>query len=155
MEGINSWAAVVTICAVIACIVEIMTSNTKTEKSVRMVLGIFMLCAVIVPIADVIREIGAADFSSDYEFEASDSMREAEMDLLCSQLKDLTEKTLSEKDIYPLSTDISIKTDDTGSIESIYADITLDRNSAQNAAAAEEIIRTELGFECSVKTGSL
>ncbi len=151
MENVYSWAATVTVCSVIACIVEILTSNSSLEKTVRFVLGVFMLCVITVPIMDTVTQIEDIDISTEYEYdENSNEMKEAQIKILKSRIKELVEKTLGENDIKPLVTLITIDIDDNSNIKSINASVTLQDADAQAAVNAEKLIRTELGIECNV-----
>lgn len=151
MEGVYSWAIAVTVCSVIACIVEIITSNSSLEKIVRFVLGIFMLCVITAPLMSTFAQFRNTDISPSYEYdENNDEMKEAQIKILKSQLQRLVEKTLSERNINPLVTLITINIDDTNCIESVNAAVTIRDANAGAAAVAEELIRDKLGIECTV-----
>lgn len=151
MDAVYSWAAAVTICSVIACIVEMLTSNSSMEKTVRFVLGLFMLCVIIAPLTSVVQGIGGIDFDMKYEYECNDDMQETQIKLLQNEIGQLVEKTLAQSGIKPLVTEIKMDIDDSGNIDSVKADITIQQADAEKAAKAEEIILTELGIECTVK----
>ena len=151
MEGIFSWATAVTVCSVIACIVEILTGNSSLDKTVRFVLGIFMLCVIITPLINTAAQIVNTDITAEYEYnESNDEKKEAQIKILKSRLQKLVEKTLAENDIEPLVTLITISIADDSSIESIKAAITLQNTDAEKAADTEELIRSRLGIECSI-----
>ena len=57
MESVMQWAGGICISCGIVCIIEMLISDTVLEKTVRYVLGAFMLCAVIVPVGGFIRDI--------------------------------------------------------------------------------------------------
>ncbi len=151
MEGVYSWATAVTVCSVIACIVEILTSNSSLEKTVRFVLGLFMLCVIIAPIMSTVTQFGSMDFETEYKYDEDyDGMKEAQVKILKSEIGRLVEKTLTENDIKPIVTLITVDIDENDSIESIKAAVTLENADKEKAATAEELIRNKLGIECSV-----
>ncbi len=151
MEGVYSWATAVTVCSVIACIVEILTGNSSLEKTVRFVLGLFMLCVIIAPLINIVTQIGSMDIAPEYEYEEDDyQIKETEIKILKTRIQQLVEKTLAENDIKPVVTLITINIDEKQSIESIQAAITLQSEDAEMVSAAEELIRNKLGIECSV-----
>ena len=80
---------------------------------------------------------------------------EEQKQMICEKLRELTEKTLAEHDIYPISADIELDIDDTGCIESISADILLPAGSGAAADEAAMIVRNTLGIACSVRTSSV
>lgn len=151
MEGVYSWATAVTVCSVIACIVEILTSNSSLEKTVRFVLGLFMLCVIITPLMNIVTQIGKIDISPEYEYnEESDQIKESQIKILKSRMQELVEKTLAENDIKPVVTLISINIGNEQDIESITASVTLQSADAKLVPVAEELIRNKLGIECNV-----
>ena len=151
MVGVYSWATAVTVCSVIACIVEILTGNSSLEKTVRFVLGLFMLCVIIAPLINIVTQIGSMDIAPEYEYEEDDyQIKETEIKILKTRIQQLVEKTLAENDIKPVVTLITINIDEKQSIESIQAAITLQSEDAEMVSAAEELIRNKLGIECSV-----
>ncbi len=150
MENLYSWALCVTICAVIACLTEMLTSDSKLEKTVRMVLGGFMLCAVIVPLIDAVNTVKEIELEAVPDYSSEENMNNAEIDMLKKELMILLNTTLQKKGIEPLSAEISLETDDSGNIEKISADIVLSSADAEKKLTAEETVQTELGMECNV-----
>ncbi len=52
MIGLSAWTTAVCLAAAVAAVVEMMTPEGKLGKSVQMVLGLFLLCAVVLPFAN-------------------------------------------------------------------------------------------------------
>ncbi|MBQ8133975.1 MAG: stage III sporulation protein AF [Clostridia bacterium] len=151
MEHLYSWALCVTICAVIACLTEMLTSDSKLEKTVRMVLGGFMLCAVIVPLIEAVNTFKEIEPETVPEYSSEENMKNAEINMLKKELMILLNTTLQKKGIEPLSLEISLDTDDSGNIGKISADIVLSSFDADKKLTTEETVQTELGMECNVQ----
>ncbi len=151
MEHLYSWALCVTICAVIACLTEMLTSDSKPEKTVRMVLGGFMLCAVIVPLIEAVNTFKEIEPETIPEYSSEENMKNAEINMLKKELMILLNTTLQKKGIEPLSSEISLDTDDSGNIGKISADIVLSSFDADKKLTTEETVQTELGMECNVQ----
>ena len=156
MDTVYSWAITVTVCAVIACIMEMISGGTKLMGTVRLVTGLFMICSAILPAAELFRDLSFTDLSpEDVIPPAVLDTENAEKKLICEKLRELTEKTLAAHDIYPLSSDIQLDIDETGKINAVHADILMDNSNAPAADEAALIIRRELGIECTVRTSSV
>lgn len=151
MDGFASWAAVVCICAVIAAIVEMLVSDTALEKNVRLALGAFMLCAVIIPLGGAaedikgVFDIGSEEYSQNGFPEAADQSR---LDYVKRQIMMLINERLEENGIRPVKTEVFTDIDDDNSITMITAEITLGHNDARRASLAGRLIKKELGISC-------
>lgn len=151
MEAVYSWAAAVIFCAVAASLTEILTNGTKAEKTVRLVLGAFMLCAAVIPAA-------SAAAPSDIEIPDitkldTDNREITELGekLLEERISELVQHTLEEKEILPQSVNTKAITDESGQITGLKAEVILERSQTDKSSLASEIIRSELGLECEVK----
>ncbi len=144
------WALGVSICALTSCIVEMLISDTRLEKNVRRVLGMFMLCVVLIPLCGVINDIStelpAVEFT--LETDLPDKVSEMRIDYLKRCTADLIEKKLKEHDISPLKVSVNTDIDDDLSINMITAEVTLSGKDSHKAADAALLIKNELGISC-------
>ncbi len=151
MDGFASWAAAVCICAVIVTISEMLISDTALEKNVRLALGAFMLCAVIIPLGGVVEgirdgididteELSQADISGGTEL--------CRLDYIKEQLMRLINGKLEENGIYPVKTEVLTDIDEDNCITMIRAEISLSHNDARRATLAVRLIKKELGISC-------
>ena len=140
MDGFASWAAAVCICAVIVTISEMLISDTALEKNVRLALGAFMLCAVIIPLGGVVEgirdgididteELSQADISGGTELCRLDYIKEQVMRLING-------------------TEVLTDIDEDNCITMIRAEISLSHNDARRATLAVRLIKKELGISC-------
>lgn len=149
MEEINNWAIAVTGCAVAVCIAELLISDTALEKTIRLVLGAFMLCAVLIPLGGAVNDFSPDNLSigqppSELP-EELDSLRES---YLKEQIASLIEKTLSSHDIKPSKISVTIDKDGNNAVTDISAEISLSGADSKKAPKAAGIIKDELGIEC-------
>lgn len=150
MDSMMSWAVSVSVCAVVVCMVEMLISDTALEKTVRFVLGAFMLCAVILPLGGVVSEL-TAEIDSDAlvcrnTLPETISLRREE--LLKGEIEELIRRTLSDSGIEPKEIDVQMDIDGGGCISMITAEIRLDRRDAQQSVRVSQILRSELAIEC-------
>lgn len=149
MEGIDNWAIAVTVCAIVVCIAELLISDTALEKTIRLVLGAFMLCAVLIPLGGVINDFSADSLSigkpSEVLPQDINSLREK---YLSEQIAALAETTLASHDIKPSKVSAIIDKDENNSITRISAEVSLKDTDAKKAPKVSSILKDELGIEC-------
>ena len=93
MDNVMQWACSICISCGIVCIIEMLISDTVLEKTVRYVLGAFMLCAVIVPVGGFIKDI-SLDFGDFGEIsdEIPEDIENERIEYLKSEIKKLIVK---------------------------------------------------------------
>ncbi len=151
MEGLYQWAAAVSICAVVVCIVEMLLSDTALEKTVRLVLGLFLLSAVLLPIGNAVKDFGKEMEIPEYSEAVPDSTLSLEKQRkVCLEraAAELIDKKLKEKGIEPAKVEVHTDIDTEGCIECITAEVMLHRQDAHRSAAVSRQVREELGIEC-------
>lgn len=150
MNGLSGWALTVSICAVIACIVEMLTSDTKLEKIVRFVLGAFMLCAVLIPLGQTVSEISDINLDNTFTYNTRQDFTEQKVKLLKNEICSLVNTTLSAENIYPQKSEVSMDIDDDMCISMVSVTVVLDRKDADKAVKTADTIKSKLGLECTV-----
>lgn len=150
MNGLSAWALSVSICAVIACVVEMMTADTKLEKTVRFVLGAFMLCAIIIPVGNIVSEFSGVNFDSKMTYDISESFNEQKISMLKDEIATLAESTLSKEQIYPQKVEVSMDISEDNCISMVSVTVVLDKKDREKAAKVTDTIKTGLGLECSI-----
>ena len=154
LEKINSWALSVIVCAVIVSIAGMLPKSRGTEKTVRTVLGAFMLCAVILPFGgelafagDTIREISIPPLEENHDIENAGKR------LTEKRIRGLIISRLAQRSIVPGDVRVRLSSDEGGSISSVSAEIFFSRTDRSKAETAAEYIRTALGIECKAVIG--
>ncbi len=150
MDSISLWALGVCCCAVMTGIAELLISDTGMEKIVRFVLGGVMLCAVLLPLKDLVPELipqkPAFDISAGEA--AGLEMEELEKDFLAGELKELVVDTLKKSGITPKGVKINMDIDDDRRINIITAEVMLSRTDAKSSGDVSRLLRDSLGMEC-------
>ncbi len=150
MDGISSWALSISICAVICTIVEVLISDSRLEKTVRFILGVFMVCAVIFPLGSVISGFSSISLDESSSIEVDDKLSAQQEELIKSQISMLIEGTLEDMEIYPEKIEVNMDIDENESISLITAEVTLSKEYVESAGAVVEAVMSELGLECEV-----
>lgn len=148
MNGLSAWALSVSICAVIACVVEMMTVDTKLEKTVRFVLGAFMLCAILIPVGSMVSEFSGVNFDSKMSYDISDSFNEQKISMLKDEVVTLAMSTLSKEQIYPQKVEVNMDISKDNCISMVSVTVMLDKKDREKAVKVTDIIKSQLGLEC-------
>lgn len=148
MNGLSAWALSVSICAVIACVVEMMTADTKLEKTVRFVLGAFMLCAIIIPVGNMVSEFSGVNFDRKMTYDISDSFTEQKISMLKNEISTLVISTLSKENIYPQKVEVDMDISEDNCISMVSVTVVLDKKDREKAVKVTDTIKSELGLEC-------
>ncbi len=151
MDEFMKWATGICVSSAVVCIVEMFISDMVLEKTVRYVLGVFMLCSVIVPLGNVIGDFSAdignvGEFSGDIPEEIS----QQRIEYLQSEIKRLIENKLAEENIFPVETSVCMDIDESNRISMIRADIILERKDIYRVKRVKEVTG-ELGIESNVR----
>ena len=149
MEGIDQWAITVTVCAVVVCIAELLISDTALEKTLRLVMGAFMLCAVLIPLGETVSSFSPEGLypeqPSSFLPEDMASLKEGYME---DKVAGLIEDTLASRDVTPMKITVLMDKDENNSITGLSAEVSLSKADAKKAPEVTKILKDELGIEC-------
>ena len=155
MDGISTWALGVSCCAVMTGIAQLLMSDTGMEKIVRFVLGGVLLCAVLLPLKDLVPElvsqVPVLDIRSGEELGLG--MDELEKDFLISELKELVIDTLKKNGISPKEVDVKMDIGEDRRINIITAEVMLNREDAKSSGDVSSLLKDSLGMECRTVIG--
>ena len=143
----EKWAAAVAICSAVCCIVELLVTNTRLERTVRFVLGAFILCVLIMPLKGFTGDFSGilSEIPDSPEF-SEDISRQRE-ELLRKEIKVLVEKTLKESGTEPYAVKIDMDIDDSSCISIITAEVTLKRSDAYKARYVRSVLNDKLSIK--------
>ena len=151
------WASGVSACALLAAVTELLISDSRLEGVVRLVLGLMMLCAVVLPLGGVAAALSEESLASgeisgqDIPLVLSDQRKE----YVKNAVRKLIEERLSGRGIVPREIDVVMDMDDSGCISMIRAEIMLSEKDAARAGEIGTDIKKELGISCkTIITGS-
>lgn len=127
MDGVVQWAAVICTAAVVCTLTEFLTPKGNMEKIVQYILGVFMLCAIVVPVAQTV-------FNFDLSFEKSqqditqassmaDTAEQQTVSLGKTQIENMIISTLSGINVVPDKIVIDTDKTDDGSISIILVTV--------------------------------
>ena len=150
MESVMQWACSVCISCGIVCIIEMLISDTVLEKTVRYVLGAFMLCAVIVPVGGFIRDI-SFDFGDFGEIsdEIPEDIENERIEYLKSEIKKLIVRNLEDENIFPKEICVNMDIDEDNCISIITADILLENGDVHKSQKIRNVLDS-LGIGCNI-----
>lgn len=144
---LEKWAVALSISAVICCVVELMVTNTRMERTIRWVLGMFMLCVLVMPLQNAVGDI------TRILPEIPDSPRFAEdinvqrEELLRRELVTLVSKTLAESGITPAQVTVNMDIDSRSCISLITAEVTLHKKDRYRANRVKQILKDKLSIK--------
>lgn len=127
-----------------------LVSDTRLEKNVRLVLGMFMLCVVLIPFGSVINDL-SLELPSDkniQETKMSDDVSKMRIDYLKQCTAELIEQKLKENGIVPIKVNVNTDIDEDLSINMITAELTLPSKDSNKASHAAAVIKKDLGIDC-------
>lgn len=150
MEQITTWAAGLCLCALVCVILEIMTPDGNTEKIVRFVLGLFMICAVAAPLVDISLNFEDWAVAAPYE---ENSQLEIEIQnqslrLVNEALEEQIETVTARFNTVPIKTEIHTDIDGNNRISIVSVTIVLEHGIAEKALQIQNAVKTELGLDC-------
>lgn len=155
MDNISQWATVICIAAVVCVLFELLSPKGSMEKMLRFVLGLFMLCAIILPITQ-----GAFtfhfDFSPQESFEQkSDFEQQTEeqiKELGKESVSTLTQQCMNKMNVEAKKIEISMDTKQDNSISIVMVTVTIDPKDKDQKIKIRDTLKKELGLEVQVIT---
>ncbi len=148
----QSWALAVVICSVVCCVTELLITNTRLEKTVKFVLGVFMIGVMILPLNNIVSDIAGIDIAVPENAEEFREISEQRETMLKKELSLLVNKTLKNKGIEPLKTKIDMDIDDESGISIIKAEITLKKADSYKVQKVKNILKNDLSIDAKVIT---
>lgn len=150
MESVMQWAGGICISCGIVCIIEMLISDTALEKTVRYILGAFMLCAVILPVGGFIKEI-SFDFGDVGEIsdEIPQDIENERIEYLKSEIEKLIVKDLKDENIFPKEVCVNMDINEDNCISIITADILLENGDVHRVQRVRNVL-DNLGIGCNI-----
>ena len=150
MDEAARWAVTVCVCAVVSAITELAASGTKLEKNIRLLLGLMMLSAVIIPLGTMLADIGTEGLSAEYILsgELSEKLDEQRELQIKEAVADLIAAALKNNNCEPEDIEVIMDINEDGCISIIRAKLILDAKDAKRAPELCRTVKNELGIEC-------
>lgn len=156
MSEVKGWAMVICFATISCSLLELITPSGKMDKIIRFVFVAFMICAIINPLASIIKiadfDYELSDSEKKQEFKLLEKISDLEIDVANTKIKELVEKTLNEKDIEPQKIDIFMDTTQENSISINKVRVNLKKENADRQGEAKKMIEEKLGLTCETIT---
>lgn len=157
MTAIREWATILALAALAGAMLELLAPSGAMEKMVRFVLGAFMICAVLTPLAGTVAKI-SFDFPTGgaAEEELSEFQRQADEQALAiaaGNIKYLAAEALEEEGVIPEKIEIFMDTSDKGSISFIRIIVCLSADDAEKKQDVAALLEEKLGLETEIRVG--
>lgn len=143
----EAWAVSIACCSVVCCMVELLTVNVRLERTVRFVLGAFVLCVLILPLKGVVSELSQITVSVPDTPPFAEDISAQREELLRQEISVLVSKTLKENDIVPVNVSIDMDIDDDSCISIITAEVTLKHSDSYKANRVKNILDSNLSIK--------
>ena len=153
MSSITAWATIICLCAVSASVLNMMTPSGNMNKIFKYILGVFLICAVIIPISQFSLddfEIDEDIFDEDIGTYDSDRLYDIKNEYMADSVVALIDRTLQKISVKPLETEIFMDNSDEQSISITKAVITISAEDAKSKQAITELIKNDLGIDAEV-----
>lgn len=158
MNTIKQWTLAVTLSAIACTILETLAPNGKFEKIIRLVLGAFMLCAILFPLKGAIKNI---NFNLDKNTSFADSneglknkVNEETQKNSKENIEKIIKEMLKEKNIEVKKINIFMDMKEDNCISISKAEIYLSGNDEKKKEEVVKLIEKTFGITTVVVLGS-
>ena len=142
MSGIKEAAVCICVCCVLCGTLKMLVPSTQFDKLIRLSIGVFLLCSVIAPIQNAVKEIGSPQITL-AAVERNERMEEAVIDFSSSMLENIVsgqiESALLSEGVEAENIKIYMDILNDGSISISQAEVTL---SSEDYAKRDSLSRT-------------
>ena len=153
MEMLKSWAVCVTVSALAGTVISLIVPNGSAEKSMRTVIGIFIVSAVCLPLTKADFSFESANvFHSDGEYsETSDELCGFAQKSITDAAEASVNEAATESGIEDYTVVTDVTTDENGCI--IIQEILIEIDCENNGSMAEfeRIVNEKLGIKAVVR----
>lgn len=152
MNSVKSWVVMLCLISVFVTLTELIMPNGKMEKVIRLVLGTFMVCAIISPISSLIRNVDFdfRDIASEVSVYEQKTDEDA-LNMAKANIRDLVTKLLEQNGIKPQRIEINMDKNEMGSIDITKITVYLFGSDRANATKAQGVIKDNFNIETEVK----
>lgn len=156
MQQIGGWILGICFAALACTLLEMLFPGGNMQKSARLVIAAFFLCALIVPAASGLKGLKASDFMPDVQVDASLSEGLASTingQLLAAAQKNverLAQNALQEIDLIPEKIRVTMDTGEDNSIVINKTEVWLDQEDKTRAYEVKTRLKSQLGLDATV-----
>ena len=128
-------------------------SDSSASKTARFVFGVFLLCAITVPVAGAVEAFGEINIGEVPEYSESEDMLLLQKQAAEERLTELAQSKLAGAGFENIPCRVSLVCEDE-QISSLRCYVSLEGIDADKRLAVEELLRTELGMEMELYPGN-
>ncbi|MCY1714226.1 stage III sporulation protein AF [Caproiciproducens galactitolivorans] len=153
MNAVREWSAAICLAALVATLLQSLVPGGSMERMVRFVVGAFMICAIIVPLAKIAPQIGTK-FQTDAPSRAN-SQLEGTVDKQISEaaqasIKNLVITELNNIGVKCKNVRVFMDTNEDGSISINKVVVTLAKGYSSDCEKASAHLKKVLGLKMEV-----
>lgn len=156
MNEITGWAYIICIAAIVCVLFELISPNGSMEKTLRFVLGVFMLAAIIIP-------LGTGVFNTKidllkiepFENNTKEFSQQAQMqleELGKVSVSELVHGILEKNNIVSEKVEINMDTSEDNSIDIVLVTVYIDQKHKDDKIFIKDTLEKELGLDVQVLT---
>ncbi len=150
MENITLTAVSAVFLSAAACIIDMLTSGTGMEKTVRYILGLIVICTLVMPVITNVSGIKYEFDDNDFEYVPEKEFEDMQKNEIQKRIELLIDEKLRSEGIYTNNISVETEVNDENEITSIRADVRLSERKEETLLKAKNIINEDLGIECNV-----
>ena len=157
MKGLDGWTISVCMTVVAAAVLEMVIPENKLGKSVNMLIGVFLVCAIFLPLAGGIHiELPAPSRIEKSRIEANtleEEVRQQSLRQMEERVAVLTRERLMENGYDTKKISVAMDTLSDGSIEMRQMEILMDVSLLRYEAEIRDIVKNQLGLTADIRFG--
>ncbi|HHZ05690.1 MAG TPA: hypothetical protein GX401_02705 [Clostridiales bacterium] len=156
MDNVAQWATVICIAAVVCMLFELLSPNGNMEKIMRFVLGLFMLCAIVIPLTQMVFNINIdlsqIDSNSINQSEVIDKVNSQSVDIGKETVISLVKQCLAEQNAEAKKIEVSMDKKEDNSISIVLVTVYLDDIYKEDIVNIKTKLQDKLGIDVKIVT---
>lgn len=156
MDNVAQWATVICIAAVMCMLFELLSPNGNMEKIMRFVLGLFMLCAIVIPLTQMVFNINIdlsqIDSNSINQSEVIDKVNSQSVDIGKETVISLVKQCLAEQNAEAKKIEVSMDKKEDNSISIVLVTVYLDDIYKEDIVNIKTKLQDKLGIDVKIVT---
>lgn len=156
VDNVAQWATVICIAAVVCMLFELLSPNGNMEKIMRFVLGLFMLCAIVIPLTQMVFNINIdlsqIDSNSINQSEVIDKVNSQSVDIGKETVISLVKQCLAEQNAEAKKIEVSMDKKEDNSISIVLVTVYLDDIYKEDIVNIKTKLQDKLGIDVKIVT---
>ncbi len=156
MDALKSWAISVIISAVAGSVISLLMQKGSMEKTMRAVIGVFMVSAVCMPLAQInfSSEAGQAFLPVNTVENNADDIKEYMLDVCKNAVESAVDSVAKEMGVSDYKVIADVSCDENGCIIIHEITVEIESGNMDSKDAFETVLNQKLGVPVSVRKGN-